>query len=64
MSVETTFSNCEQYVFGNPLLYPMGTGYSFSKGEADISPPSSAEIKNAWSYTSTPPIRLNGVVLS
>jgi hypothetical protein len=25
---------------------------------------SSAEVKNAWSYTSTPPIRLHGVVLS
>jgi hypothetical protein len=29
-----------------------------------ISPPSSAEVKNAWSYTATPPIRLHGVVLS
>jgi hypothetical protein len=27
------------------------------------SPPSSAEVKNAWSYTFTPPIRLHGVVL-
>jgi len=26
--------------------------------------PSSAEIKNTWSYTSIPPIRLHGVVLS
>jgi hypothetical protein len=32
--------------------------------EADHSPPSSAEVKNAWSYTSIPPICLNGVVLS
>jgi hypothetical protein len=32
--------------------------------EADHSPPSSAEVKNAWSYTSTPPICLRGVVLS
>jgi hypothetical protein len=32
--------------------------------EADHSPPSSAEVKNAWIYTSTPPIRLHGVVLS
>jgi hypothetical protein len=32
--------------------------------EADHSPPSSAEVMNAWSYTSTPPIRLKGVVLS
>jgi hypothetical protein len=32
--------------------------------EADHSPPNSTEVKNAWSYTSTPPIRLHGVVLS
>jgi hypothetical protein len=32
--------------------------------EADHSPPSSAEVKNAWSYTSTPSTRLCGVVLS
>jgi hypothetical protein len=32
--------------------------------EADNSPPSSAEVKNGWSYTSTPPIRIHGVVLS
>jgi len=32
--------------------------------ETDRSPPSSAEVKNAWRYTSTPLIRLNGVVLS
>jgi hypothetical protein len=31
--------------------------------EADHSPSSSAEVKYAWSYTSTPPIRLHGVVL-
>jgi hypothetical protein len=31
--------------------------------EADRSPPPSAEVKNAWSYTSTPPIRY-GVVSS
>jgi hypothetical protein len=32
--------------------------------EADHSLPSSAEVKNEWSHTSTPPIRLHGVVLS
>jgi hypothetical protein len=32
--------------------------------DADHSPPSSAEVKNTWSYTSTPPIRLRAVVLS
>jgi hypothetical protein len=26
--------------------------------------PSTAEVKNAWSYASIPPIRLHGVVLS
>jgi hypothetical protein len=31
---------------------------------ADHSPPSSAKVKNAWSYTSTLPICLYGVVLS
>jgi hypothetical protein len=31
--------------------------------EADHSYPSSAEVKNAWNYTSTPPMRLD-VVLS
>jgi hypothetical protein len=32
--------------------------------EADHSSPSSTEVNNAWSYTSTPPIRLHGVVVS
>jgi len=32
--------------------------------EADHTPPPSAEIKNALSCMSTPPIRLHGVVLS
>jgi hypothetical protein len=30
--------------------------------KVDHSPRSSAEIKNGWTYTSTPPIRLHGVV--
>jgi hypothetical protein len=32
--------------------------------EADHSPPSSADVKNAWRYTSTPSIHLYGVMLS
>jgi hypothetical protein len=32
--------------------------------EADHSSSSSAKVKKAWSYTSTPPIRLDGVMLS
>jgi hypothetical protein len=31
--------------------------------EDDHSPPSSAEVKNAWIYAYTPPIHLHGVVL-
>jgi hypothetical protein len=31
--------------------------------EADHSPPSSAEVKNEWMYTSTPPTRLHVVLL-
>jgi hypothetical protein len=29
--------------------------------EVDHSPPSSTEIKNAWRYTSTPPVRIRSV---
>jgi hypothetical protein len=31
--------------------------------EADNLSASSADVKNAWSYTDTPPIRLHGVVI-
>jgi hypothetical protein len=53
----------------HPASYPMGIVDSFlgvkrPGREADHSGPSSAEVKNAWSYTSTPPIRLHVVVLS
>jgi hypothetical protein len=47
----------------------MGTRVSLSLGaklpyrESDHSPPSSAEVKNAWIYTSTPPIRLHAEAL-
>jgi hypothetical protein len=39
-------------------------GVKWPECEADHSPTSSAKIKNEWSYTSTPPIRVHGVVLS
>jgi hypothetical protein len=53
----------------HPASYPLGTTGSFPGvkrpgREADHSPPSSAEVKNAWGYTSTPPICLHDVVLS
>jgi len=51
----------------HPPSYAMGTGCSFPgvkrpEREADHSPPSIAKVKNAWSYTSTSPVRLHGVV--
>jgi hypothetical protein len=56
-------------VFGaHPASYPMGIG-ALSPGvkrpgrEPDYSPPSSAEVKNLRTYTSTP-IRLHGVLLN
>jgi len=52
-----------------PASNPMDTGSSFlgvkrSGLETDHSPPSSAKVKKAWNYTSTPPLRPHGVVLS
>jgi len=55
------------------VQFPAGLGISFSSpshpgvkrpGKARHSFPSSAVFKNAWSYTSTPPIRIHGVVLN
>jgi len=43
----------------HPASYPMGTGGSFPRIElpgraADHSHPPNPEVKNAWSYSSTP----------
>jgi hypothetical protein len=53
----------------HPVSYPMGTRGSFLRimllgHEANHSPPSSDKVKNVWSYTSTPPTLLHGVVFS
>jgi hypothetical protein len=40
------------------------SGVKAARGEAHHSPPSCAEVKYAWSYTSIPEIRLHGVVPS
>jgi hypothetical protein len=65
----------------HPASYPVGTGVfspevKWLGHEADHLPPSSAKVKNAWSYTSIPPyffmgwclikhkIHLPGIVLS
>jgi hypothetical protein len=41
----------------------LSLGVKRPRREADHSPPCSAEVKNAWIHTSTPTIRLHGVVL-
>jgi hypothetical protein len=46
------------------VLGALSPGVNRQRLEADYAPPSSAEVTNALSYTSTPPIRLHGVVLS
>jgi len=47
-----------QWVLGAPSL-----GVKRPEREAEHSPPSNAEVKNVWSYTSTPPICLHVMVL-
>jgi hypothetical protein len=42
----------------------LSLGIKWPGREADHSPPSSGEVKNAWSCTSTPSIRPHGVVLT
>jgi len=44
-----------------PIQWALGALSSWS--EADGSPPCSAEVKDEWSYTSTPP-SLRGLVLN
>jgi len=61
-------SPCPERLWGPPSLLFNGYGGSFSGGkaaggEAEHALPSSAEVKNVWGCSSTPPIRLHGVVL-
>jgi len=53
-----------QWPGSHPASYEMITWGSFPGREADQSLPSSVEVKTALRYTSTPPIRLHGVVFS
>jgi hypothetical protein len=48
----------------HPASYPMGTRGCFPEGEADHSPPSSAEVKEWVELYLHSPIRLHGVVFS
>jgi hypothetical protein len=52
----------------HPASYPEGTIVLSSvvkwlEHDANYSPQSTAEVKNVWSYTSTPPIPMHGMVL-
>jgi hypothetical protein len=51
----------------HPVFFSVGTGRSYPGlkrpgREANKSPPPSAEVRNAWSYTSSHSVRLHGVV--
>jgi hypothetical protein len=54
----------------HPASYPVSTKEALSPGvkrpgrEADHSPKPCAKVKNAWSFTSTPPLHLRGVVVN
>jgi hypothetical protein len=53
----------------HPSSYPVGNGVLFPEvlrpgREAGHSPTPCTEVKNAWNYTSAPPLRLHGVLLS
>jgi len=37
------------------------SGVTRPESQVDYSPPSKAEVKNAWRYTSTPPVCFQGV---
>jgi hypothetical protein len=54
---------CPDRLWGPPGAEEFLPGGKAAGREADHSRPSSVEVKNAWSYTSTPAIRLHGVVL-
>jgi hypothetical protein len=64
------FTTASRQAHGShPASYLMGIRSSFTGvkrpgREGYHSPLASTEVKNAWSYTSTLPIRLHGVVLS
>jgi hypothetical protein len=46
------------------VLSVISAGVKRPEHEADHSSQLSAEVKNAWSFTSTPPLRLQGLVLN
>jgi hypothetical protein len=47
---------------GYPGFFPLGV--KRPGRETDHSPPHNADVKNAWSYTSTPPVRFHSELLN
>ena len=45
----------------NPVSCSMHTRVLSGGGGVDNSPPSSAKVKNEWSYSSAPPVCLQGI---
>jgi len=63
----TAFRPALRLIQPPPIQWVLGAlnpGIKRPRREADHSPPSSAEVKNVFSYTYALPIRLHGVVLS
>jgi hypothetical protein len=64
------FITCTDQLWAHPASYPMvmgalSLGVKCLKHEADDhSPPSSAEVRNVWSCTSSPLTHLHGMVLN
>jgi len=61
------FSHCHHVQISSgthPASYTVSIGVRQTGCEADQSPVSSAEGKSVWSYTSTPPVCLHGMVFS
>jgi len=48
----------------HPASSPKGTRVKWLGCKSNYSPPFYAKVMNAWSYVSTPPISLHGVVLT
>lgn len=47
---------CPDWLWGQPSLYPVGTGSSLSGDKTDYSLPSRAGVKKVWNFTSFPPV--------
>jgi hypothetical protein len=55
------FQSCQTGSAAHTASSSMGDGNTPPGCEADQPHQNSTEVKNVWSYTSTPPIRLHGV---